>query len=502
MASVRQPDADLIARRVGAALMRGEGSDGLLVCDDGGRAIFADKGASKLLTFDLEGVGTTPLAELLAHVDDPSETLILRLATAVRDNMPVEFVVPRPAEDDRWIEVRGLPIEGGMAMFLYDVTDRERGERGVRRNEQRLRAANESLQLAHQAARAATWEWQVGRPMRWLDAKAARDLVGLSPPAPGEADAPMEWRSFVIPEDLPATAAGLTALREGSQAQFEFRVADAAGRHRWLRSSAAVIERRPDGGPARICGVTLDITAQKEAEAVLQGEIQERRRAEQRQQLLIHELNHRVKNMLATVQSVARQSMGSARGHGPLADFEDRLMALAWTHDILTREGWAGASLLTVLGRTLAAHAGGDRVTLIGPDLRVSPKMVLALAMGVHELSTNAVKYGALSNDVGRVAIAWRLDEAPAGPRLVLDWREAGGPPVSPPTARGFGSRLLERGLAHELGGVVSLAFEPAGVCCRIEAPFEAEPAAPLSDFGTPAVQGVTQGATERAASD
>src|SRR5205085_1216242 len=103
---------------------------------------------------------------------------------------------------------------------------------------------------------------------------------------------------------------------------------------------------------------------------------------------------------------------------GPLADFENRLMALAWTHDVLTKESWAGASLTTILGRTLAPHARGDRVELIGPDLRVSPKMALALAMGAHELATNAVKYGALSNETGRVSVRWRLD----GERLVLEW--------------------------------------------------------------------------------
>jgi two-component sensor histidine kinase len=203
--------------------------------------------------------------------------------------------------------------------------------------------------------------------------------------------------------------------------------------------------------------VTLDITPQKADEARLQREIQERVRAEERQQLLIHELNHRVKNMLATVQSVARQSLGRPRSGGPLADFEDRLMALAWTHDILTRERWAGASIATILTRTLAPHAKEGRVAFDGPDLRLSPKMALALAMGIHELATNAAKYGALSTEAGLVSVTWRLEQD----QLLLAWRESGGPPVAPPATRGFGSRLLERALAGR--GLGRAAFH--GVC-------------------------------------
>jgi two-component sensor histidine kinase len=165
---------------------------------------------------------------------------------------------------------------------------------------------------------------------------------------------------------------------------------------------------------------------------------------------------------------------------GPLADFENRLMALAWTHDILTRERWAGASLTTVLSRTMTPHGAG-RVGLKGPDLRISPKMALALAMGVHELATNAVKYGALSVDKGQVEIEWRLEDADKGKpaRLVLEWRERGGPKVTPPKTLGFGARLLERGLAHELGGEVQIRFLPAGVRCHISAPLDPESGEP-----------------------
>lgn len=472
-AEVRSPgDPGGLAMEIGEALLRGASLDGVFACDRSAVLSFCDPAAARFLRAnDGEALGRS-LGDMLAGLDDP--TLELRLRSALRDDAAVEFVAERPGGDDEWVEIVGLPIASGMIFILRDVTQRERSERALRRNARRLRAANETLRLAHQAARAATWEWRAGGAMRWLDVAAARALIGLSA-VDGADEAVADWRAFVVADDIDRVMATLRGLVDRDEASFEFRVAAADGRHRWLRSSCAVVDRRADGGPGRVVGVTLDITPSKLAEAKLQREVGERRRAEERQQLLIHELNHRVKNMLATVQSVARQSLGRAGGAGPLADFENRLMALAWTHDILTRERWAGASLTTILTRTMSPHGPG-RLALSGPDLRISPKMALALAMGVHELATNAVKYGALSVDGGRVEISWRLDEACDPPMLRLEWRERGGPRVTPPTTRGFGARLLERGLAHELGGDVTIRFLPAGVLCEIVAPFDPEP--------------------------
>lgn len=465
-------EPDQLARQIGQALLRGASRDGVFACDAAGRITFCDAAAGEFLNIGRRGAKGRLLSQLLAATGDA--TLELRFASALLDPSPVEFVVARPAVDDEWVQVRGLPIASGMAFILADVTHQERSERSLRRKERRLRAANDSLRLAHQAARAATWEWRAGRAIRWLDAAAARALVGLPPePISGE-ETPDFWERFVVAEDRPAVGAALDSLAKRAEASVEYRVRAADGSQTWVRSSALVVERHVDGAPARIVGVTLDVTPQKLIETRLQREVAERRRIEERQQLLIHELNHRVKNMLATVQSVARQSLGGARTSGPLADFEDRLMALAWAHDVLTREHWAGASLSAVLARTLAPY-GEARVALSGPDLRISPKMALALAMGVHELATNAVKYGALTDDAGRVEVRWRLEPSAGQPRLILEWLERDGPPVQPPVSRGFGSRLLERGLAHELGGEVSIMFEQAGVRCRIIAPFEAE---------------------------
>jgi two-component sensor histidine kinase len=478
----RRRQAEPLAAEIGEALLAAASGDGLIAVGRDRRIVYCNTAGAVFLRLPRMRAAGSDLTRLAARLGD--ETLELRFLSALRDRTPVEFVVARPGGDDEWVEVRGLPTPSGMAFFLREVTERERSERELRRKERRLRSASDSLRMAHQAARAATWEWRAGDRLRWLDIAAARALIGL--PAHAQADeAIADWRSFVVEDDLPNVAEALRRLATAEETSFEFRVAGADG-HYWLRASAAVIERRPDGGPARVAGVTLDVTPHKLAEAKLQREIAERVRAEQRQQLLIYELNPRVKNMLATVQSVARQSLGRASGGGPLADFEDRLMALAWTHDILTKERWIGASLSTILRRTLAPHASAARVDLEGPDLRVSPKMALALAMGVHELATNAVKYGALSNDQGRVKVRWALDDG----RLTLTWHERGGPRVTLPATRGFGSRLLERGLANELGGEVEMRFEPSGLRCRITAPFQAETSEDAAEVMSAAMAG------------
>lgn len=194
----------------------------------------------------------------------------------------------------------------------------------------------------------------------------------------------------------------------------------------------------------------------------------ERARAEQHQLLLINELNHRVKNTLASVQGIAFQTL---RGDVSLAEararFEARLMALSGAHNLLTEENWGGASLERLVKDSIGHLAGESaRFDIEGDPLKLAPRAALALAMALHELGTNASKYGALSSEAGRVSIRWTMVED----RLGLEWRESGGPPVEAPTRRGFGSRLIERGLAADLGGTASLHYERAGLRCVIEA--------------------------------
>jgi two-component sensor histidine kinase len=200
-----------------------------------------------------------------------------------------------------------------------------------------------------------------------------------------------------------------------------------------------------------------------------QWEIERRRRGEEHQRLLINELNHRVKNTLATVQSIAAQTLRSEGDPEAVREaFTARLMALSTAHDVLTRESWEGAELAQIVASAIRPFEGvRGRFVIDGPAVWLEPKSALAIAMALHELGVNAVKYGALTAEGGRVELSWRIPEAD---QLHLTWREAGGPSVTPPARAGFGSRLIQRGLAGELGGHAEIRFEPSGVVCEITA--------------------------------
>jgi PAS domain S-box-containing protein len=223
----------------------------------------------------------------------------------------------------------------------------------------------------------------------------------------------------------------------------------------WLSTKTPL--RGADDRIIGLVGISVDIT--------------ERKRSEDRLHLMINELNHRVKNTLVTVQSMVSQTL---RGADPVAQskLEGRLVALASAHDVLTTENWESAVLDQVVAGVLAPHGGleDSRFQMSGPRLRVLPRAALAVTMGLHELVTNALKYGALSIENGRVEIRWELTADPE-PRFRLVWTESGGPAVTPPERRGFGTILIERSLAMDLDGTAHVSFEPAGVMCVIEAP-------------------------------
>jgi two-component sensor histidine kinase len=249
------------------------------------------------------------------------------------------------------------------------------------------------------------------------------------------------------------------------------------------RAQRVMLQRNPDAPPkehfvdfiyqpitdgsSRVVGIfseSIDVTDHK--------------RALDHQGLLIHELNHRVKNSLATVQSIVYQSLRHAKTMQHAQEsLESRLMALARVHDLLTQESWESADLRTIVHQALLPFeaTGLSRFTVSGPPVRLLPRQVLPLAMAIHELLTNAVKYGALSLPTGHVDIVWDLAEDQKA--LVLTWRESGGPVVRKPTERGFGTRLIERSLAHELEGVVDIAFEPSGVICTVRVQLSNGPA-------------------------
>ncbi len=191
-------------------------------------------------------------------------------------------------------------------------------------------------------------------------------------------------------------------------------------------------------------------------------------RAQQRQKLLLDELNHRVKNTLATVQSIVSQTLRSAQDpRSARRDIEARLSALSKAHNLLSAGNWARTELGQLISQELS-HYPKERVAAGGQEVVLTPRMAISVAMVIHELSTNAAKYGALSAPEGRVRLDWTVDPTGA---IVLSWQESGGPPVNPPGRRGFGSRMIERVMRGELGGQVEIDYGAAGLSCRLEIP-------------------------------
>jgi two-component sensor histidine kinase len=198
------------------------------------------------------------------------------------------------------------------------------------------------------------------------------------------------------------------------------------------------------------------------ARAIARGEVQHA--------LLVQELNHRVKNTLAVLQAIASQTFRSAV-RAERDAFEGRLGALAQAHDLLSEEKWQGAEMQDVVARVLAPYAVADarRIRITGPKVPLSPPRAVMMSMILHEIATNAAKYGALSNEAGIIAIDWRVVRAPGAEKLQLNWSESGGPRVHAPTRKGFGSRLIERGARDQLGGSATADFLPTGVVYSIE---------------------------------
>ena len=230
------------------------------------------------------------------------------------------------------------------------------------------------------------------------------------------------------------------------------------GSHVWTE---AVWRRRHAGAQAR------------QVVIVQNTDITDRVRYERQRDLLTRELNHRVKNTLAVVQSLARMSFADAdREH--VRQFEERLLALSEAHNLLVRESWEKASLRDLLHEVIHAMHLEGRVEIDGPDADLTPNSAVAYALAFHELATNAVKHGALRAPSGRVSVTWRLFDDDR--RLHLIWKETGGPEVKPPEKKGFGSRLLERAISRELGTPVELRFEPSGLVCEFDSSLQKSP--------------------------
>ncbi|MFO1057440.1 MAG: HWE histidine kinase domain-containing protein [Dongiaceae bacterium] len=239
-----------------------------------------------------------------------------------------------------------------------------------------------------------------------------------------------------------------------------------------LAAAAALLDRggqpeAPASGIAEVDGVGAALAG---AAQRLRRRDAERDAFESRQRLLLAELDHRVKNTLAGIQAIARQSLPAGE---PREAFIGRVQALAGAHAILGQAQWHGAALARLVGAAVDAYAEGPgRIAVAGPELVLGPKAAQALTLVLHELATNAAKYGALSTATGRLEVGWQVQEG-AGRRLTLRWRERGGPPVRPPTRHGFGSRLITHTVRHDLEGAAELRYPAEGLECDIAVPLD-----------------------------
>lgn len=283
--------------------------------------------------------------------------------------------------------------------------------------------------------------------------RVARDFWGVAEDGLDSFD----WSATIHPDDSAAVLARMgQAIAQGEPVMVRGRYANHAGDWRLLQTEA-----RPrygcDGSFLGMIGVNVDITEQESV-------------ARQRE-LMLAELNHRVKNTLAVVQAIALQTFKADRDLASVSTFLGRLRVLARAHDILSGVRWESTPLQELAREVLAgAPLGRGRIMVDGPAFLLSPKQALAVALALHELQTNALKYGALSVDGGTVSLVWK--PVPEG-RLEILWQENGGPPVTPPARRGFGTMMLEQGLVTELNGSATLDFQPQGLICRIEATCE-----------------------------
>ncbi len=367
----------------------------------------------------------------------------------------LEFRILRHGEV-RWIESRVLLSynEAGKAVRRIgaeiDVTERKKAE-------QALAERNAQLDLAHRAARVGSYTYDIPtRNMRIARASVA--IYGLSH-STVEITAP-QWFARVHREDMQRLRAEhIRAFKERRQELVnEFRFVRPGGEVRWIEARS-LIDYDDTGRAVRMTGVYIDVT--------------ERRKAEDHKSLLIAELDHRVKNVLACVAAVAQRSRECSKSADEFLEvLNGRINALANTHALLSRSHWAGVGVGELVRTELAFCTKEESALIEGPEVALVAEATQPVAMVLHELATNAAKYGALSNGHGRVLVRWcKPAQGRLNGKLVLEWRETGGPSVGTPSATGYGTSVICDLIPYELGGAVDYELTREGARCRLEIP-------------------------------
>jgi PAS domain S-box-containing protein len=326
-----------------------------------------------------------------------------------------------------------------------------------RQHEAVLMESEARLQEALTAGAVTAFDWDIRTGLSRRSANAAQ-ILGFDPQ---QAFTATQFLERVHPDDRERFKALVRGVRPESPSHAAtFRFTRPDGREVWLEETSKA-EFDTTGRLARVKGLTLDIT--------------ERKHAEERHDLLIAELDHRVKNVLARVAVVAMQTRQGSRSMDEFVKALDgRIQSMAAAHSLLSQSRWQGVGLNDLVRHQLAPYATDANTTISGPNIMLTAAATQAVAMVLHELATNAAKYGALSTPIGHVSVNWdRTTSGDAATSLMIVWHEMGGSPIAAPGRSGFGTSLIRNLIPHELGGTVHLDFNPDGVHCKIEFPLE-----------------------------
>jgi len=351
--------------------------------------------------------------------------------------------------------VHGAQVVGAMVTAFTLILTALFAER--ERAELALAERNAQFNLARYAARVSTYAYdKTSRTMQLSEASAA--IFGL-PRNTTEMTAD-EWRLRVHPEDLQQLDAERQSAFKDRRTELvsEFRIIRPDGEVRWIEARS-LITYDAAGHACRMLGVYIDIT--------------ERRQAEDHKSLLIAELDHRVKNILACVAVIAQHTRDATKSMDDFLKLLDgRLHSLANTHALLSRNRWHGVSLAELVRGELAPWMQGGNTLIDGPDIVLTAEATQPVSMVLHELATNATKYGAFSSGHGRISVRWRRhSHCDARSKLVLEWQEAGGPSVCAANSHGYGTSVIQNLIPYELGGTVDYELAREGVRCRLEIP-------------------------------
>lgn len=332
----------------------------------------------------------------------------------------------------------------------HELEDRVRARTAeLERSTAMLRESEQRRSMAIAAGKMGSWDWDwISGDWMWDEGQYR--IFGVTPES-FEVN-PANVQALLHPDDVDQLRKAIAEFNKGARAyETEFRIVRPDGEVRWCVGTAAATTDE-SGRVVRVSGVTVDIT--------------ERKRAEERQNLLAREVDHRAKNALALAQSIVRLTRAD-EVKAYVNAVEGRINALARVHTILSLSSWQGAELSRLIDEELAPYSLGDQIRLAGPEVQLLPTTAQTLALALHELFTNSAKYGALSTRSGRLAIDWRVEDE----LLTLSWEESGGPLVKAPKSRGFGTRSLLASVESQLGGQAQFDWRAEGLFCRLEVP-------------------------------